>query len=197
MTQKSTIERILRSAIDLFAEKGFHETKVDEIAERSNVAKGTIYLYFRSKEMIMEECVKFITEKAIDNYMIDNEKTFKENLMNVILRNYEFVKENLNFYKVLFSIIYKPRFKNLDKIKCSKEKIVDKVMDLIRKGVEEGEVRDDISIYNLSEFTLSFIHSAMMSIVLMIIFEGKSQSDLDAFVNDIFSFLVSGLGGKA
>src|SRR5579864_6204283 len=46
-------QRILDAAIDVIAEKGFHNSRVSEIAERANVADGTIYLYFKSKEQIL------------------------------------------------------------------------------------------------------------------------------------------------
>ncbi|MBI4497320.1 MAG: TetR/AcrR family transcriptional regulator [Chloroflexi bacterium] len=40
---------LLQAALELFVEKGFHETKVSEIVERAGVAQGTFYLYFSSK----------------------------------------------------------------------------------------------------------------------------------------------------
>lgn len=46
-------QRILDAAIAVIAEKGFHNSRVSEIAERANVADGTIYLYFKSKEQIL------------------------------------------------------------------------------------------------------------------------------------------------
>src|SRR3990172_3799221 len=53
---KSADERrkdILDAALDLFTKKGFNETTVDDIASGAGVAKGTIYLYFPSKEHIL------------------------------------------------------------------------------------------------------------------------------------------------
>jgi AcrR family transcriptional regulator len=44
-----THRRIYRAAMDLFTEKGFHATTVDEIAERADVAKGTVFNYFPLK----------------------------------------------------------------------------------------------------------------------------------------------------
>jgi AcrR family transcriptional regulator len=46
-------EEILQAALRLFGEKGFNETTVEDIAEGAGVAKGTIYLYFPSKEHIL------------------------------------------------------------------------------------------------------------------------------------------------
>ncbi len=41
---------ILQAAEEVLAEKGYHETSMDEIAARVGVAKGTVYLHFPSKE---------------------------------------------------------------------------------------------------------------------------------------------------
>src|SRR2546422_3334111 len=43
---------ILEAARRVFAERGFHEATVDEIAEAAGVAKGTVYLYYHSKKEI-------------------------------------------------------------------------------------------------------------------------------------------------
>ncbi len=46
-------ERILRAAIKVFARKGFHATRVNEIAKAAGVADGTIYLYFKNKDDVL------------------------------------------------------------------------------------------------------------------------------------------------
>jgi AcrR family transcriptional regulator len=48
---------LLLAARDEFAERGFHDAKVDDIAARAGVAKGTFYLYFRDKRSVFEELV--------------------------------------------------------------------------------------------------------------------------------------------
>lgn len=45
---------ILEAALACFAEKGFAGTRMDEIAARAGITKGTIYLYFRSKEELFK-----------------------------------------------------------------------------------------------------------------------------------------------
>ena len=44
---------ILEAALSLFSSKGFHETTMEEVAHAAGVAKGTIYLYFPSKEYVL------------------------------------------------------------------------------------------------------------------------------------------------
>src|SRR6202161_160505 len=46
-------ERILHAAVRVFAKKGFHATRVSEVAKAAGVADGTIYLYFRSRDEIL------------------------------------------------------------------------------------------------------------------------------------------------
>ena len=47
-------ERILRAAVKVFAKKGFYASRVSEIAKAAGVADGTIYLYFDSKDDLLE-----------------------------------------------------------------------------------------------------------------------------------------------
>lgn len=54
--ERETLERrdaILAAARDLFFEHGIYRTTVDDVAGRAQVAKGTVYLYFESKETIL------------------------------------------------------------------------------------------------------------------------------------------------
>lgn len=46
-------ERILRAAEHLFANRGFHYTHTGEIAKAADIATGTLYLYFRSKDEVL------------------------------------------------------------------------------------------------------------------------------------------------
>ena len=45
-------EQIIKAALSIFAEKGLRSTTVAEIADKVDIGKGTIYLYFCSKEEI-------------------------------------------------------------------------------------------------------------------------------------------------
>src|SRR5262245_13160314 len=51
-------EAILAAALDEFSARGFAAARLDDIAARADVAKGTIYLYFRDKESLFHELVR-------------------------------------------------------------------------------------------------------------------------------------------
>src|SRR4051812_23928118 len=49
---------IVSAALRLFAAKGFAATRLDDVAEAAGIAKGTIYLYFETKEELFREVVR-------------------------------------------------------------------------------------------------------------------------------------------
>jgi AcrR family transcriptional regulator len=53
---------LVDAAIDLFAEKGYEHTSVDDIINRVGVTKGAFYYYFKSKEQVMEEFDEILVE---------------------------------------------------------------------------------------------------------------------------------------
>jgi AcrR family transcriptional regulator len=58
--QKSAARReaILAAALDEFSARGFAATRLDDVAKRAGVAKGTIYLYFADKETLFQELIR-------------------------------------------------------------------------------------------------------------------------------------------
>ncbi len=52
MDSRSTRERILDSAMNIFSAKGFHDTKLDEIVAEASISKGSIYFHFPNKERL-------------------------------------------------------------------------------------------------------------------------------------------------
>ncbi|MFZ3589529.1 TetR/AcrR family transcriptional regulator [Bacillus sp. DJP31] len=88
-------EKILNAAREVFGSKGFFDTKMIEIAERANVSKGTIYLYFESKEKLYSamHAKQFEMYIVILSEKVDRFSTLKDKLICI-------AEEHLNiFYK--------------------------------------------------------------------------------------------------
>lgn len=58
--------RILAGAVAAFAEKGFHGTRVSDVARRAGVADGTIYLYFANKNELLETIFSETLQRFLD-----------------------------------------------------------------------------------------------------------------------------------
>lgn len=63
-------EAILRAAIKIFANKGFFNSKVADIAGEAGIADGTVYLYFKGKDEILHS----IFDRAMDEFISEGKK---------------------------------------------------------------------------------------------------------------------------
>ena len=55
--KKERRQALLRAARDVFASRGYHDAKVEDICAAAKVAKGTYYLYFKDKRAVLEELI--------------------------------------------------------------------------------------------------------------------------------------------
>jgi AcrR family transcriptional regulator len=51
--RRATTEQILKTALSLFCEKGYHSTSIEEIARQAEISKGLLYHYFKSKAEVL------------------------------------------------------------------------------------------------------------------------------------------------
>src|SRR5215467_8171352 len=58
-------EAILAAALDEFSSRGFEAARLEDVARRAGVAKGTIYLYFRDKESLFQELVRALVSPLV------------------------------------------------------------------------------------------------------------------------------------
>lgn len=63
-------EAVLRTAVHLFLEQGYHRATLNEVAERLNITKPALYNYFRSKEEILFECWA-LGQEQVDEIIAD------------------------------------------------------------------------------------------------------------------------------
>lgn len=78
-------QELLAAALDLFVERGYAATRLDDVASRAGVSKGTLYLYFTNKEelfkaVVRENVVPVLgeAEEMIDSYEGSSTELFRE-----------------------------------------------------------------------------------------------------------------------
>lgn len=154
MNNPNARERILETAVKLFAEKSFEGSRIEEIAKAANVPKSLIYYHFKSKNEILE----VLTENFINEYMsIINKsqgETHEEKAKNLPNRMkdvyYEFGQRNADLLRVIF----------IDSLKKTKKQpIIFKVIEaMISKESESNKYSSyDIQERRIAEFFTSFI----------------------------------------
>lgn len=67
-------QRILDAAVAVFADKGFFNSRISDIADRADVADGTVYLYFKNKEEILMTAISTAFDAFMTHARIEIEK---------------------------------------------------------------------------------------------------------------------------
>lgn len=105
MEKEARKKDILEEAARLFSEKGYHEVKVDEIAEKVGLSKGTIYLYYENKEALFHSIIlekTKILELQLES-SIKTEESFIRSLESFVHTFLTFFNENESFFKIAHS----------------------------------------------------------------------------------------------
>jgi AcrR family transcriptional regulator len=89
-------EEILDAAFDVFGEQGFARTRLEDVAQRAGVSKGTLYLYFDSKETLFREMVRAKAVAALKEgkaFVESFEGTNRDLLVAFLQRMYRVLRE--------------------------------------------------------------------------------------------------------
>ncbi len=107
-------EKILRVALQLFVEKGFHSTSVNTIAKTAQVSKGLIYNYFTSKEELLLTLIDQANEEmfTVANTMASTSDA--QTALRTFLAQYaHFLRSNQNHLSFQFSLFFQPDLKRI------------------------------------------------------------------------------------
>ena len=145
-------ERLFRSALNLFAKKGYSETTVEDITEAADVGKGTFFNYFRSKEHILMAFGELQLGKleAIVREAQQSDLPMREVLRTLVLRMTEEPIRNPAIVRALLQA-------NLSSVPVRAEmrRIHDRnrvlLGKLIQHGQERGEIRTDFPAEQIAQ----------------------------------------------
>ena len=167
--------KIVESALIAFSRYGYDKTRMDDIAEAAKVSKGTLYLYFRSKEelfyAISETNILRLKEQLSTlmatrkEELVSNAEKFYENFHN---------ETGQDFDKVFFEIIAEsPRNPKLKRMLYEHRlRIIDIVTEYLNLQVERDLFAKDVDIKAISAGLVSLFNGLSISKV-----SGMSESN--------------------
>ena len=98
------------TALELFAENGFHATSISQIAAKAKISKGLTYNYFGSKNEILDEIMTQGFNEIYDNLDINHDGVLIEDEFKYFIHeNFRLVRENLHYWKLFFSLLLQPK----------------------------------------------------------------------------------------
>jgi len=140
-------QEILDAALKVFAEKGFAAARMDDVARRAGVTKGTIYLYFPSKEELFKSLVRGAiggTLEQVAAYAEGYDGTARE-LLASVLRTIGMVMRTSDRI-VLPKIILAESGNFPELVRFYRFEIIEKGLGIFRaivaRGIDQGEFRD-------------------------------------------------------
>jgi AcrR family transcriptional regulator len=168
---KNTKGQLLTTAIELFAENGFHGTSVDTIVNTAGVNKRMVYHHFGSKERLYQAVITEVYENlsALEIQALEKSNTFQENLTQIITLYCDFLDQNPHFTRIL-------QWENLNKgkgiestdPKLLKNPILEALEKELNKARKTNQIRQDLDakhllisliglcqIYSSNRYTLS------------------------------------------
>jgi TetR/AcrR family transcriptional regulator, repressor for uid operon len=140
-------EKIMQSAMENFAKKGFDRTRMEDIAAAAGLAKGTLYLYFKNKEdLFYAICDHNLEELRNQLYRLFNRK---ENILLDAEKFYdEYQRGSLGSDTIWFEMIaLSTRSPKLRKILTENQiKVYQVVKEFLKTQIERGFLRQDINV---------------------------------------------------
>jgi TetR/AcrR family transcriptional regulator, fatty acid metabolism regulator protein len=143
-------KQILRAAVQVFAERGFHRTRVSDIAKEAGVAYGLIYHYFDSKDAVLNSVFEenwAVFMKVLRDLTQDASKSAADKLgaISDLLIGALRVEPAL-IHVIIQEVSRSDRFTSQAKAQAFEEAF-EAVRAIVAEGQKRGEIRSDIDPY--------------------------------------------------
>lgn len=138
-------EELLDAALEVFAEQGFARARLEDVGRRAGVTKGTVYLYFDSKEALFRELVRTKVESAIaagEQFVREFQGPTRELLVGFIQRYWAVMMRPANARLARLLLSELGNFPDLARFYLKEVVRVRGVITaIIERGVSRGEFR--------------------------------------------------------
>lgn len=144
---KNTYNKILKSAIIEFGEKGYDNSSINTICSKNNISKGLIYHNFKNKDELYLIAVKECFNKLIE-YMkkgeYSKENTWK-NVEKAITLRQEFFDKNINYRNIFFEAVLTLPKHLIEEINSIKKELEDFNIKIFKELLKDIKLKEGIT----------------------------------------------------
>lgn len=179
-------EQIIKIASELFSEKSYHDVTMDEIASAVGVAKGTLYLYFPSKERLYLEILEHSFEaiEALLEREIEKSDSAPAKLKKVLRLIFEFYQMNLDVLRILSrdeTHLIREHFEFTEFWRLRRIKLYEKILE---KGQKESSFR---------AMNTKLVAIIIFGLVRSVMFFYKTDMAASEIAEEVFSVISEGI----
>jgi AcrR family transcriptional regulator len=189
-------EAILSAALAEFSERGFTAARLEDVAQRAGIAKGTIYLYFRDKEALFQDLIRtrLVPLVGTIEQLRDVDIPFRslaERLIDMFVREiFETPRKDV----IRLMIAEGSRFPKLADFYYREvlSRLMDVMSALLRRAYARGEIASDAS----AKYPQLLAAPAVVAIVWNSLFQRQAPLDIRAMMQAHLDFILQSAPGK-
>lgn len=185
---------ILEAGFEVFTAQGFSATRLDDVAARAGVGKGTIYLYFDSKEALFEEVVRvhlFPSRDAAEQQV----REFRGSAAELLGAHLHYVYSQLADARIapLVAMVIGEgtRFPRLTEFFF--HELASRTQDTLRGIIEKGVASGEFRATDIVSFTQILVAPAVIGALWKLQFAALAPMDLDAYARAHVDLVLDGL----
>ena len=181
------------AAIRVFARKGYHATRAEEIAEEAGIAVGTIYNYFESKAQILLSIFEWEFEEEVGLYesLAKRGMSVQERFREILRAHFARLAESRDLAVVLVRERYNGSGEIGEAMAKMQRKMLDRIEKLLQDGILEGWLRA-CNVRMVAPALFAVVQS--ISETAMIYPESQQRAFLAKAPEELAALLWSGLG---
>ena len=187
---KDKLPAIIDAALEVFAEKGFHNATIAEIARKAHVSEATVYEYCGSKEDLLFSIPEEITRSSVERVesILPFIKGAENRLRAVVYGYYQVYRDNPQYSSlVLLDLKHNRKFMQTEGYHMVR-KAAGILLGIIKEGIESGEFRSDIDPQLVRSMVLGTIEHVFFRWHLM-----ERQEELPDFVDRVMDIIMGGI----
>jgi len=157
-------EAIIKSAVRVFARQGYHAAKMSRIAEEAGVAAGSLYLYFRNKDNLLQEIIDCTWEEMKRRYeenVSDEGLSPADKLVALIDSVFDLFMDDPDRAIIFVNEQHHLEQKGIADFTSKKEMLLSLGAQVIQEGVQRGHFDPEIDIMIFKEFIFGGLHQVL------------------------------------
>ena len=186
-------QRILEAAIKVFAEQGFFQSTIAQIAKEAGVADGTIYLYFKNKDDILVQFFNYKAKQVFDGFReeVNRAENAVDKLRNLVRRHLAEFQRARNM-----AILY--QFETHQSSRLAEEQIKEMsnmylgiVAEIMEQGQQEGLIRKNLYLSLVKRFILGAVDEVINTWI-----HSGGHYDLVSMADPLVDLFIEGVGNR-
>jgi TetR/AcrR family transcriptional regulator, fatty acid metabolism regulator protein len=183
--------RILEAAVKVFAEQGFYQSTISQIAREAGVADGTIYLYFKNKDDILVQFFSYKAKQVFDLFReeVSTAENSVEKLRNLVRRHLDEFQRDRNMAIVYQAETHQNSRSAEPQIREMSKMYLDIVSEIVEQGQADGSMRKDLYLSLVKRFIVGAVDETINNWL-----HSGGKYDLVSMADPLIDLFIRGIG---